>query len=97
MASRRLQRPHHKYYLGEYYKTCWFCGAHGHYKEQCKKRQSQSKANQKWRNNKSTFNNLVSKKNKRNSNDVNIVEFFTTSLKEPFAFHHNRPGKGKLA
>ena len=110
MEGNRIQRPHLKYYLGEYYKTCWLCGAHGHYKEQCHKRKDQAKESRKvW--NKTDQKKIQKAKNwnsseprnyarnsahfAKNSLDVNIAEYVYYHMGSTFSC--KEPDKEHLA
>ena len=104
MDRNRIQRPHPKYYLGEYYKTCWQCCAHGHYKEGCPRHDAQAKKSHRVWNRKDQKVKQNVRKSKgsnhrnathlaRNSLDINIAEYvFFENV-----FYCKEPGKRHLA
>ena len=94
MDRNRIQNSHPKYYLGEYYKTCWHYGAHEHYKERCLKRDAQAKKSRRaWNRKDQGFKTRNSVHIARNSLDINIVEY--AIFKDVFLC--KEPGKRHLA
>ena len=104
MDRNRIQRPHPKYYLGEYYKTCWNCGAHGHYKESCPKAKAQAQKNHEYWNKQNQQTNKparvpIKRNNYRNlaynkySRDINIADYVLFET----VFPCKGPGKMTLA
>ena len=100
--NRRVQKNHPKYFMGDYFMTCWYCGYGGHIKKNCMKRQAQAEKQSAYIN----INNQHTSKSHRNkkpyprtnSNDVNLLEYYVASPREQQKFfYQNRPGKAKLA
>ena len=93
MDRNKIQRPHPKYYLGEYYKTCWNCGAHGHYKEACPKKRAQTLRNREFLNKQKHHANHQRNSNSKNSQDINIADYIMNDN----VFPCKGPGKSHLA
>ena len=108
MKENRIQRPNKKYYLGNYYRTCWHCGKGGHYQYECLKlkqdlengRKARSgsknaKPNSANRTHASVPNGKTQspRKHARRTNDVNVYDYLP--MKELYPC--NEPGKDHLA
>ena len=105
MKQNRIQRPNKKYYLGTYYRTCWYCGQGDHYKYECLKLKEDIEKGKAARTNIENDKSVPKTKSRRSrrsrssfrryatSNDVNINDY----MPEPEFYFCNEPGKEHLA
>ena len=95
MKENRIQRPNKRYYLGNYYRTCWHCGKGGHYQYECLKLKQDLENGKKARNGRENAKPKTRspRTHARRSNDVNVYDHLPMKKFYPC----NEPGRGHLA
>ena len=105
MKQNKIQRPNKKYYLGTYYRTCWYCGQGDHFKHDCVKLKEDIESGKVARTNNENAKSVPKANSRRPrrsrssfrkhaiSNDVNINDY----MPEPAFYYCNEPGKEHLA